>query len=474
MSIELFFTPNQTLTQLNILFSIVMVLLSALFFYESWREQESRALKFGLAGVVIHACFILLSLYVESIQPFITIYYLTLIIFALILLIPGKNNLSALKGTAGHIIGDVSRFDERDIVFSRNDDLSPGSEQYRQYYEMHPEREERDALRRSKGSNLGKLCSIDNSPAEIVNMVIGFQSNTQSLLASTRPEVPEKTEPLSLDPVVATEKIKNLAIHLGADLVGVCKIDKRWIYSHQGRCRGFEDIEWGDEIKSDYSYAVVIATEMDHEIMNAAPHSPVVMETMRNYSKGAFITTAMANWFTRSGYKAVANHVGYYESLMVPLAIDAGIGQYSRMGYLISEKFGGRMRLAAVLTDMPMVPDKPVDLGVDEFCLACKKCADSCPSRSIPNEGKTLSNGILRWIIDNETCHDYWARVGTDCGVCMSVCPFSRPDRSFHILVKWLLKYSWVARRILPHLDNIIYGKQWKVRRSPEWVSYKA
>ena len=473
MSIELFFTPNQSLAQLNFLFSVVMALVSGLFFYESLREQESRALKFGLAGMVIHVCLALFNLYIESMSPFITLYYLTLIIFALILLIPCKDSISALKGTAGYIVGDVSKFDERDTVFSRNDDLSPGSEQYKQYYEMHPECEERDALRRRKGSNLGKLCSIDNSPPAIVNMVTGCQYNIQSLLTSTRPAVPERAEPLLLDPLNSTERIKKYATHLGAELVGVCKIDKRWMYSHQGRCRGFKDIEWGDEIKSDYSYALVIVTEMDHDIMGTAPHSPVVMETMKNYSKGAFITTAIANWFTQSGYRAVANHAGYYESLMVPLGIDAGIGQYSRMGYLISDKFGPRMRLAAVLTDMPLVPDKPVDLGVEEFCLSCKKCAESCPSRSIPLDGKRVKNGTRRWIIDNGSCHDYWARVGTDCGVCMSTCPFSRPNRSFHLLVKWLLKHSWISRKILPHLDNIVYGRRWKARRSPKWVSYK-
>jgi hypothetical protein len=32
-------------------------------------------------------------------------------------------------------------------------------------------------------------------------------------------------------------------------------------------------------------------------------------------------------------------------------------------------------------------------------------------------------NGSLRWKLDETTCFDYWGKVGTDCNVCMRVCP---------------------------------------------------
>jgi len=464
---------NQILYLILIFFNLCLLGVSCLFACESFLEREPRATKFGIVGVLLHGSFIFLLFYLPVSRVILLIYFLIWIFGGLILLIPGKKNAAALLGTAGFVVGEVSKADERDIVFSRNNLLNPGSEQYKQYYQLHPEREERDSKRRAKGGNIGNLGSIDKSPPAIVNMVRGSQSTTKTLVTNSLPEIPDNVDPLVFDPKMMTETIKQWALHLGADLVGVAKVDQRWMYSHKGFNHSHQKTDtWGEEINRDLTHAVVIATEMDHNIMSSAPHSPVVMETMKNYSKGAFITSTMANWFTQSGYTAVANHASYYESLMVPLGIDAGIGQMSRMGYLITEKFGARIRLAAVLTNMPLKEDRPVDLGVDEFCQACKKCAESCPSRSIPKEGKVVKNGLLRWLLNDESCHDYWGRAGTDCGVCMIICPYSRPDRFLHRLVKWLLKHSTAARKILPHLDNVIYGKIWKTRRTLPWLPY--
>jgi len=111
-------------------------------------------------------------------------------------------------------------------------------------------------------------------------------------------------------------------------------------------------------------------------------------------------------------------------------------------------------------------------LGADKFCENCRKCADSCPSRSIPKEGKTVSRGTRRWLLDADTCFAYWGKIGTDCCICMSVCPFSRPNRSLHKLVRWVLRRSPLAQRFFPYVDNFLYGTRWKPRRVPAWVDY--
>jgi epoxyqueuosine reductase QueG len=127
-----------------------------------------------------------------------------------------------------------------------------------------------------------------------------------------------------------------------------------------------------------------------------------------------------------------------------------------------------------VQTDMPLVPDKPVDLGVETFCKACVKCAVSCPSRSIPTrKEKRVDRGIRRWKLNEETCFDYWGKVGTDCSVCMAVCPFSRPNRGVHRLTRSILRRSHLARVILPRVEQWVYGKRWSPRKGPGWVSYE-
>jgi reductive dehalogenase len=181
----------------------------------------------------------------------------------------------------------------------------------------------------------------------------------------------------------------------------------------------------------------------------------------------------MASWFGAMGYKAVAEHNRHYNLLMVPLAIDAGLGELGRFGYFIADKFGPRVRLFVVQTDMPLIPDKPIDLGAEKFCEACLKCAESCPSKSIPQEKeKTLVRGIERWKLKEESCFEYWGKIGTDCCVCMAICPFSRPYRSIHKFVRLMLRYSFLARVVLPHVDNILYGRRWKPRKALDWMDY--
>jgi reductive dehalogenase len=274
-----------------------------------------------------------------------------------------------------------------------------------------------------------------------------------------------------MDPATGTRIIKGWARHLGADLVGICRVDPRWAYSHKGEIHYGEWDEWGTEVPEPLPYAVVVATAMDHDLVVTAPHTPSVVESGYNYARGAYITTILAQWLGTMGYRAVAEHNRHYDLLMVPLAIDAGLGELGRQGYLIADKYGPRVRLFAVQTDMPLVPDAPIDLGAERFCEACLKCAESCPSKSIPRE-KTVDRGILRWKLNEETCFDYWGKIGTDCCVCMAVCPFSRPNRTIHRLVKYLLRRSELARRVFPYVDNFLYGRRWKPREAPAWIAY--
>jgi reductive dehalogenase len=461
-------------TSILLIINLCIFGVAVLFTFESYREQEPRAPFFGTAGIIVHLIFFPLLFFSQTAQTIIACYFAILIALGFFLLIPGKHKNKVTLDSNGFVVGSVDRFDERENVFARNG-LKPGTEQYKYYYQKHPDQEERDTKRRSMGGNLGKLGSIDNRLPTNVNMVLGSVSTLNSLEPNSLPAIPKNIDQVKLDPQKATHIIKSWAKHIGADLVGVCKVDKRWVYSHRGCISEHQNIgHWGQLIEKDFPYAVVITTEMDHDVMAGAPHTPVVVETMRNYSKGAFITTTLANWFAHMGYQAVANHAAYYEALMVPLSIDAGLGQLGRLGYTISQKFGPRMRLAAVLTDMPLIPDKPIDLGVDEFCKTCKKCAESCPSNSIPIGNKTIHNGLLRWKLNAETCHNYWGKVGTDCGICMAVCPYSRPNRTLHKVVKLILKHSRYARFLLPHIDNIIYGRRWKPRNVPSWLDFRA
>jgi epoxyqueuosine reductase QueG len=63
-----------------------------------------------------------------------------------------------------------------------------------------------------------------------------------------------------------------------------------------------------------------------------------------------------------------------YVVLLPPLLLAAGIGEVSRAGIILNPFLGLAFKAAAVLTDTPILPDKPIDFGLQNFCQHCKIC----------------------------------------------------------------------------------------------------
>ncbi len=449
---------------------LVLMAITAYFVVESVKEQEPRAPKVGLWLLGVLAVLALAILFVPTLRFWIALGMGLMAVLGAILLIPGKGNPGARAGADGQVVGQVERFDERDHVFARNRCLPEGSEVYHRYYSKYPDREAPDAQRRARGGNVGRPGNIDSGYQPNVAMM-GAAFGIPPLFGPRAYPEPVKTK-ADLSPGRATEIVKGWAYHLGADLVGVCRTAPRWTYSHRGEIfyENWEDS--GQALPDPLPFALVFAVEMDHANIAAAPHTPTVVESATSYSKGACISTILADTISGMGYRAVAEHSRNYNSLSVPMAVNAGLGEMGRLGYLIAPKYGPRIRIFVVTTDLELVPDQPLDLGVAAFCKRCKKCAESCPSKSLPLGEKVVIRGVRKWQMDAESCYAYWAKAGTDCSVCMAVCPFARPDTLLHRLTRRLIAHSDIARSLLPPIDNFIYGRHWHPRKAPDWIDY--
>ncbi len=456
-----------------VLIADVSAILACLYFaFESYKEQEKRAQKNGLF-LALAFTILGIGLFAGPVKPFILTIFGFGLVFGLALLIPAKPNTKALKGASGYLEGDPVRFDERDAVFARFRSLVKGSKPYKTYYsKLHPEKEEQDAKRRKKGF-LGKPGNIDNEYQPNVAMMHASFAIPPLLGQAAFCEPEPDVKPADLTPEKATDIVKNFASHIGADMVGICKVDPNLIYSHRGEIHYDREDDWGKEIKDLPKYAVVMLTKMNYGHVSSAPHTPTVAESAHLYAKGAYITTLVAKWFSYMGYRGVAEHTRNYNIPLPPLAADAGLGEVGRQGYLVAPEMGARCRIFAVLTDMPLKVNKPISLGVEEFCQACKKCADSCPSKSIPQDDKTIFNGYSKWKLDEDSCFDYWSKVGTDCCICMAICPFSRPNTMLHKLVRKFVAKSYLAQIVFPHVDNFLYGKRWKPKKVTDWLNYR-
>ena len=116
--------------------------------------------------------------------------------------------------------------------------------------------------------------------------------------------------------------------------------------------------------------------------ISGAPTYAASASTGSAYSRMALHQPGWLAQFIRGlGFQAIP--CGNDTACSIPIAIDAGLGEIARNGLLITPKFGPRVRLAKVLTDLPLLPDRPIEFGVRDFCLICEKCARKCPSKSI-------------------------------------------------------------------------------------------
>jgi reductive dehalogenase len=135
---------------------------------------------------------------------------------------------------------------------------------------------------------------------------------------------------------------------------------------------------------------------------------------------------------------------------------------------LVTPKYGPRVRIGQVFTDLPLLLDEPIVFGVQEFCRTCKKCARHCPSQAIMHGEKTIeacnistNPGALKWPINAEKCFSFWAKNTGSCMNCIHVCPFNKVKGPQHDLVRGIIKHiPWMNGFILRGDDLLGYGRR--------------
>jgi reductive dehalogenase len=205
---------------------------------------------------------------------------------------------------------------------------------------------------------------------------------------------------------------------------------------------------------------------MDYDGISANLMGPGIAAPGNGYSRMAFTAASLAEFFRGLGYQAIPS--GNSTAFSSAIAVDAGLGEMGRNGFVITPKYGPRVRLAKVFTDLPLVPDKPITFGVTEFCEICGKCAESCPSGAIPFGPKTwkghdISNnpGVYKWYTNAGKCLGLWLAEGIDCCQCINACPFNKPESWLHDITRTLIgARSGVIDKALLSLDDASgYGK---------------
>jgi len=358
----------------------------------------------------------------------------------------------------------AERLDERHVIFGRMG-LLPGTAQYETYYrELNPDVRQVDDHLRSMPQlgEPGSKCyhPLDSHYSSAVFRFIEDFSHLVEPAVNT-----EKNG--SITPEEAARRLKGFARYLGAADVRITALKDYHLYSHKGRRLH----DWGDPINSKHTHAVVVSVEMRHPMIQSAPSNVSVTETSFQYLNAATIALALSYYISMLGFSARAHVDGNYQVLCTALAHDAGIGELGRLGLIITPVHGPRIRLAAVTTDIPLVEDHPISFGVQDFCRICKKCSHNCPSGSIAKGEKKTVRGVLKWQSNMETCFQYWLKTGTDCGLCIAVCPYSKPDTPAHRIVRYFASRNTFARRAALFMDDLFYTRTPRHSHNMDWFA---
>ncbi len=263
-----------------------------------------------------------------------------------------------------YITGPIARFDHRKNAFATLVRDNPFGEDFRgrfkartgydrhsdslPYSELEPE----DRI----GQSLAKAC-----------MRLCAEYHPENL-----PVCPPEGRVEVHDKAWMTRLIKKVGLMLGADRVHITQIDPRWIYQ---------------DVDIPHQYAIMIVVQHKPTLLKTAPSHFSWASTADAYTRLKLIATQLADFICGLGYEARYRETRGTrdpEMLIVPMAIDAGIGEFARTGRVLSPEYGIDMRLKPVTTDLPLEVDRPISFGVHAFCMACESCAIFCPANAVP------------------------------------------------------------------------------------------
>ena len=213
-------------------------------------------------------------------------------------------------------------------------------------------------------------------------------------------------------------KLTTLANEWGADLVGFCAFDTPPV----------------KELPN-LSCGVSIAVKLSDAVLQTIDSAPSFVYFQHYRTANALldqIALRISREIEKLGFSALP--IAASQSLgknnpyrgMLPhktAAALAGLGFVGKSGLFLINDFGSKVRLATILTDLPLQSELP---RIENGCGTCNACQKACPAGAIYGQLPT-TNGERNF--DAEKCSRYMKEHfqdigrGSVCGICMRVCP---------------------------------------------------
>lgn len=257
--------------------------------------------------------------------------------------------------------------------------------------------------------------------------------------------------------------------HMGAATVGFVELNentRKLIYSFDpdGKEIIFTDdaepaeTETQRIIPNSAKSVIVYTIQMSEETMRRAPTPLAQQTTGLAYKRHTIIQAGLQEFLRGMGYMGMGSASINALGIAPAFGVLAGLGEMSRLNRMITPEFGPMVRCFILLTDIPVAFDQPINAGIMEFCKRCKKCAEACSTGALSFEdeptwetrGPWNNPGHKAYFEDSTKCMTYWREVGTNCGICFSVCPFSKKDKA------WIHDWVKATASVAPFMDGFM------------------
>jgi epoxyqueuosine reductase len=232
------------------------------------------------------------------------------------------------------------------------------------------------------------------------------------------------------DTLARTRELESLALSLGADLAGVASLDPLAGMS-----------TYPTTLLSPFTFGVSIAVRLSDAIIDGITATDPTAVYARHYlTANALldqITFRLAGHIQRHGHRALPIHASqqmgqrrWYGAVShKALARGAGLGWIGQSLLLITPSFGPRVRLASVLTDMPLASSGPLPRA----CGGCRVCMDACPAKAITGFERGDYPESRELALNSAACaqrldfFEHEGNVGQPiCGMCVQACPYGK------------------------------------------------
>ncbi|PVV82619.1 reductive dehalogenase [Dehalogenimonas alkenigignens] len=266
----------------------------------------------------------------------------------------------------------------------------------------------------------------------------------------------------------------------------------------------FEDVQEGYKTDEKYVipnkplWAVTFTIPMSKDAWRTAPGLVSAAGNQSRYRLRSQTITCIQEFLRAIGYQALDEA---YPTIPAGAgAVLTGLAECSRNSEVhISPEYGSCHGYFDLITDLPLVPTKPVDAGIFRFCHDCQKCVETCPANSLPSDKEpswqpTKSSitplhppldpnvpdpefhnpGKKIFWKDNVTCNLYGkGQIGTGsgCKICQAHCTFNvNAGAIVHQFVKATLSTTSVFNNLFWRADNTFgYGVKAEEDREDWW-----